>query len=92
MPLIPVNNLGLTRRRILAHLWSADGRPVKYREMMRLLGFTSPNAIMDHLEAMRRDHLVTWERYRAGTLRAVCRFIPANELESTAGPLKENDP
>lgn len=39
------------------------------RELMRKFGWTSPNAVMLHLTALRKRGLVTWEPGVARTLR-----------------------
>jgi SOS-response transcriptional repressor LexA len=80
MTLTPTRDLGHTRCLILAEILSRPGNPPKVRELMKLCGCTSTNAVAGHLAALRRLGLVMWRPKLAGTLKATCRWLPIEEL------------
>ncbi|MCB4338737.1 transcriptional regulator [Bacillus subtilis] len=49
------------------------GYPPTYRELMRMLGVTSPSTVKGLLDALRRKEYVTWEAGSPRTLRIMHR-------------------
>ena len=46
-----------------------NGQAPSYRELMGVLGFSSLNAVADHMRLLKKKGLVTWEPHKARTLR-----------------------
>lgn len=66
--------LGVTRLRILEAVMLQPG--ISYSELVERFQIQR-NALYGHLTALREQGLVTWEVGKARTLRATCRWIPA---------------
>jgi SOS-response transcriptional repressor LexA len=75
--------MGRSRRIILGMVLAADGRPPSLREMMAATGARNTNGVEFHLKALRAAGLVDWFPGKARTIRPKCRFIPADQLESS---------
>lgn len=70
--------LGPATLRVLARVLSGQRL---LRGLARDLG-RNVQAIQQSLARLRAAGLVSWEFNRTGTLVPLCRFVPANELES----------
>jgi len=67
---------------ILGALWQSD-RPPEVRELVLAMGSPNPQAAFGHLKRLRRAGLVSWERMKARTIVAKCKFIRAQDLGSS---------
>ncbi len=75
-----LNNNALS---ILNCAWHGRNRrqPMNWREIMKVCGFSSNNALTCHLKRLKKLGLVDWaEDKTARTLMPRCRFIPADQL------------
>lgn len=55
-------------------------RPPSYRELQKATGIRSLNGVFYHMALLRDLGLIEWEYNRARTARALCRFVPAEDL------------
>ncbi len=70
------NGIGTTRLKVLLMVLRTQAYPPTVRSMARELGLHI-NAIAGHLEALKRDGLITSEPHTARTWLPACEFIPA---------------
>jgi SOS-response transcriptional repressor LexA len=84
-------NTPLTDRQEAVLLWVyrfqlRKGLPPTVREVMKGMGFTSPNGVVCHLAALHRKG---WIDYRGGTARCVTirgvTWVPSFEADTTEG-------
>lgn len=71
--------MGRTRARILGVILDNVGEPPSIRELAELTG-TNMNNIAGHLQALRRDGLISWEPGYARTVVPKCRWVSVGEL------------
>lgn len=74
--------LGPTRLKILRLVMEGRKRnmPPTIRELRNQLGQSSTNAVHEHLKALRKLGLVTWEECQGRTLQSEYIFVPAEDL------------
>ena len=72
--------LNITSLRILAYLWQNPSPPPFFEDLAAICGCHHRQNIADRLERLQRLGLIEKEYRKKRTLRATCRFIPAEEL------------
>lgn len=84
------NGISVVQLRALAAMayLQQKRRPITWRALMRVLGYSSPNAVSNQINALMKNELIAYDeedvsregRGAAASLVTTCRFIPADQL------------